>query len=63
MLLLRQYPFILWQKKLIQVTKLLLRIYAKNFVILGPDASVAKIRLSVHSIVIWQDKVVVMRVL
>ncbi len=62
MLLLRQYLFMLWPKKLVQVTKLLLRVYAKSYVILGPNASVAKIRLNVHSIVIWQDEIVVMRV-
>ena len=49
-------------KKVGTSNKLLLRVYAKNHVILGPDASVAKIRLSVHSIVIRQDEIVVMRV-
>ena len=62
MLVLKQYPFILWQKKLVQVIKLLLRVYGKNHAILGPDASVAKIRLNDHSIVIRQDEIVVIRV-
>lgn len=56
MLLLKQYLFILWQKKLIQRTKLLLHVYAKNY------ASVAKITFNVYSIVIWQDKILVMQV-
>ncbi len=62
MLLLKQYLFMLWQRKLVQVTKLRLRVYAKNHAILGPDATVAKIRLNVHSIVIRLDEIVVMRV-